>query len=144
MGLKIVCSHIPITVAINDSLTNESIFIENRDLWRLIQKFVAELTHKQEIILREVWNNHPMTDEESLLKQVLERWINWVNQVPIFGFNSRKCDLNLIKQYSIRTLSNMNYVKVTKKDNSYMLLMTPWFKFLDVKNYLSPDLTYDG
>ena len=38
----------------------------------------------------------------------------------------------------------MNYVTVTKKDNSYMLLMTPWFKFLDVKNYLSPDLSYDG
>ena len=62
LGLKIVCSHIPITVAINDSLTEEPIFIESRDPWRLIQKFVAELTHRERIILREVWNNHPMTD----------------------------------------------------------------------------------
>ena len=29
--LKIYCSHIPISIAINDSLTNKTIFLENRD-----------------------------------------------------------------------------------------------------------------
>ena len=38
----------------------------------------------------------------------------------------------------------MNDVKVAKKDNSYMFLTTPIFKFLDVKNYLAPGLSYDG
>ena len=38
----------------------------------------------------------------------------------------------------------MNNVTVVKKDNSYMFLMTPMFKFLDVKNYLVPGLSYDG
>ena len=38
----------------------------------------------------------------------------------------------------------MNDVTITKKDNSYMFLMTPRFKFLDVKNYLPPGLSYDG
>ena len=38
----------------------------------------------------------------------------------------------------------MNDVTVTKKDNSYMFLMTPSFKFLDVRNYLAPGLSYDG
>ena len=33
---------------------------------------------------------------------------------------------------------------VPKEDNSYMFLMTPRFKFLDVKNYLSLGLSYDG
>ena len=36
--LKIDCSHIPVSVAINDSLTNEPIFIENRDPERLIEE----------------------------------------------------------------------------------------------------------
>ena len=68
--LLIDCSHIPVSVAINDSLTNEPIFIENRDPERLIKEFVVELNHGQEIILREVWNRYPMVDESSLPKQV--------------------------------------------------------------------------
>ena len=69
-----------------------------------------------------------MLDESSLPKQVQERWMNWVNQVPVCGFNGRKYDLNLIKEYFIRALSNMNDVTVMTKDNSYMFLMTPMFK----------------
>ena len=37
----------------------------------------------------------------------------------------------------------MNDVAVAKKDNSYMFLITPKFKFLDVKNYLAPGLSLD-
>ena len=71
--------------------------------------------------------------------------MNWINQVPILGFNSEKYDLNLVKKHFVKTLSNMNDVTVTKKDkNSYMFLMTPRFKFLDVKNYLTPGLSYDS
>ena len=47
--LKIDCSHITVSVAINDSLTNEPIFIENRDPERLIEEFVAELTSGQKL-----------------------------------------------------------------------------------------------
>ena len=50
--LKIDCSHIPISVAINDSLTNETVFIEHQDPECLINEFVAELTHRQGIISR--------------------------------------------------------------------------------------------
>ena len=85
-----------------------------------------------------------MVERESLPKQVRERWINWVNQVPVFGFNSRKYDLDLVKEYFVKILSDMNDVTVAKKDNSYMFLMTPRFKFLDVKKYLTPDLSYVG
>ena len=38
----------------------------------------------------------------------------------------------------------MSDVKVAKKDNLYMFLTTPRFKFLDVKNYLAPRLSCDG
>ena len=67
-----------------------------------------------------------MEDADSLPKQVQERWSNWVNQVPILEFNIRK-------EYFVCTLSDMSKVKVVKKDNLYMFLTTPRFKFLDVK-----------
>ena len=85
-----------------------------------------------------------MVDESSLPERVQETWGRWINQVPVFGFNSRKYDLNLVKENFIMTLSNMNDMTVTKKDNSYMFLTTPSFKFLDVKNYLTPGLSYDS
>ena len=88
-------------------------------------------------------NRYPIVDEDSLPKQVQKSWIDWINQVPVLGFNSGKYDINLVKEYFVHTLSDMNNVTVTKKDNSYMFLMTPWFKFLDVKNYLTPGLSYD-
>ena len=103
-----------------------------------------ELTHRQEIILREVWKMYQILDKESLPERVRERWINRVKQVPVFRLYSEKYDLNLVKEHFIKTLSNVSNVTVTKKDNLYMSLMTPSFKFLDVKNYLAPDLSYDG
>ena len=83
-----------------------------------------------------------MVDKESLHERVQEMWARWVNQVPVFGFNSGKYDLNLVMKHSVKTLSNMNDVTVTKKDNSYMFLMTPSIQFLDLKNYLVPGLSY--
>ena len=105
---------------------------------------MEEITCRQEIISKEVWKMYPMVDESSLPGQVQERWMNRVNQVPVFGSNSRKYDLNLVKEHFVKTLSNINDVTVTKKDNSYMFLMTPSFKFLDIKNYLAPGLIYDS
>ena len=52
--LTIDCSHIPISVAINDSLNRKPIFIENINPEVLIEEFVKELTHRQELISEEV------------------------------------------------------------------------------------------
>ena len=68
--LMVNCFHIPVSFAINDSLTKEPVFIENQDHERLIEEFVEELTHWQEIISKEVWDKYPMIDESSLRKQV--------------------------------------------------------------------------
>ena len=50
----------------------------------------------------------------------------------------------MIKKYFVKTLADMNSVNVAKKENSYMFLTTPQFKFLDVKNYLAPGLSLDA
>ena len=57
---------IPISVAINDSLTRELIFLHNRETEQLIKTFIAELVRQQEIIFDEVAKMYPMVDEGSL------------------------------------------------------------------------------
>ena len=50
----------------------------------------------------------------------------------------------MIKEYFVRDLAEISNVNVAKKENSYMFLSSPNFKFLDIKNYLAPGLSYDA
>ena len=68
--LTIDCSHIPVSVTINDILTQVPIFIENHDPKLLLSEFVAELTQRPELISKEVWDKYPMDEGNSLPKQV--------------------------------------------------------------------------
>ena len=107
--LTINNSHIPISVVINGSLTQ------------------AELLRQQEVNIDKVAKMYPMVDEDSLPLRVQYAWMNWVCQVPIFGVNSRKYNLNMVKYYFVKIISNLSDIKVAKKDNSCMFLTTPWF-----------------
>ena len=50
----------------------------------------------------------------------------------------------MIKEYFVGDLAIISDVNVAKKENSYMFLSTPNFKFLDIKSYLAPGLSYDA
>ena len=71
-------------------------------------------------------------------------WNEWVNQVAVIGFNSGKYDINVIKEFFVeRIAENVNEkIKVAKKDNNYMFLTTSKFKFIDIKNFLAPGMSY--
>ena len=113
---------------------------------------------RQEKIADEVRSSHPLPEsgtidesdesdksikaEAHLPKKVRNLWKTWVNQVPVFGFNSGRYDINMIKEYFVKKLAGISDVNVAKKENSYMFLSTPKFKFLDIKSYLAPGLSY--
>ena len=68
----------------------------------------------------------------------------------MIGFNSGKYDLNMVKEYFVKKISYnkkdecSENVFAAKKENDYMFLTTSKFKFLDVKNYSGPGLSYDA
>ena len=72
-----------------------------------------------------------------------QRETDWVCQVAVIGFNSGEYDL--IKQYFVKRIAeNVDAkIKVAKKDNNYMFLTTGRFKFLDIKNFLAPKMSYE-
>ena len=82
--------------------------------------------------------------------EVQKQWRQWVNQVPVIGFNSGKYDLNMVKEYFVKKISYNKEEEcnedmfAAKKENDYMFLTTSKFKFLDVKNYIGPVLSYDA
>ena len=145
--LVITSRHVPVSVAINDNLTNEPVFIVDQDPGNHINSFMEELKKRQIKIAQMVESLYPQPesdDDDGEEKKENPIWRNWVNQVPVFGFNSGRYDLNMIKEYFVKNLSIISDVDVAKKENSYMFLSTPNFKFLDIKNYLAPGLSYDA
>ena len=146
--LTIASRHVPVSVAINDNLTNEPVFIVDEDPESLIKRFVGDLMERQRKIAEEVNSLYPLPeskdDRVQLQGKVRNLWKTWVNQVPVFGFNSGRYDINMIKEYFVKNLAGISNVNVAKKENSYMFLSLPQFKFLDIKSYLAPGLSYDA
>ena len=144
--LNITSRHVPVSVAINDNLTNEPVFIVDQDPENLIKSFVEDLKERQKKIAEEVNSLYPLPkstdDRVNLPKNVRNLWKTWVEQVPVFGFNSGSYDINMIKEFFVKDLAEISNVNVAKKGNSYMFLSTPKFKFLDIKSYLAPGLSY--
>ena len=164
--LTITAKHIPVSVAINDNLTKKPSFIVEEDPKKLAERFVDELLKRASEIEEKVGSANPvlgvykkfneedkgeqyggyLINEERvrLPKETAKSYVNWVKQVPVFGFNSGRYDINKIKEYFVKNLAEISDVNVAKKENSYMFLSTPNFKFLDIKNYLAPGLSYDA
>ena len=145
--LVITSRHVPVSVAINDNLTNEPVFILDQDPGNLINNFIGELHARQRIIAEATESLYPQpeSDDDGGEEKKEDRiWRGWVNQVPVFGFNSGRYDINMIKEYFVKNLAIISDVNVAKKENSYMFLSTSKFKFLDIKNYLAPGLSYDA
>ena len=144
--LNITSRHVPVSVAINDNLMNEPVFIVDQDPENLIKSFVEDLKERQKKIAEEVNSLYPLpesnNDRVNLPKNVRNLWETWIEQVPVFGFNSGSYDINMIKEFFVKDLAEISNVNVAKKGNSYMFLSTPNFKFLDIKSYLAPGLSY--
>ena len=153
-------------MAINDNLTKKPSFIVEEDPKKLAERFVVELLKRAREIEETVWLSNPVLgvykkiNEEDkgdqyggylinearvkLSKETAKSYVNWVKQVPVFGFNSGRYDINMIKEYFVKNLTSLSDVNVAKKENSYMFLSTPNFKFLDIKNFLALGLSYDA
>ena len=164
--LTITAKHIPVSVAINDNLTKKPSFIVEEDPKELNKKFVVELLKRAREIEEKVGSanyvlgvRRKMNEDDKgdqyggylineervkLAKETAKSYVNWVKQVPVFGFNSGRYDINMIKEYFVENLTSLSDVNVAKKENSYMFLSTPNFKFLDIKNFLAPGLSYDA
>ena len=125
--LTYLSRHIPISVAVHDTLSKEPVYLVDENPKRLIGRFFEVLTGKQEAIVANVLKQHPYpSDFQVLPGEVKEPWRQWIKQVPVTGFNNGKCDLNMVKEYFVKEISyNMEDefnedVFTVKKENDYV------------------------
>ena len=76
-------------------MSKEPVHLVNENPERLIEQFIDVLTGKQEAIVADVLKQYPYPSDFKMLPgEVKEQQRQWVNKVPIIGFNSGKYDLN--------------------------------------------------
>ena len=149
--LTYIAKQIPLSVGIHDSLSEKPTFFVHNEPKELIRLFVSEIKRRQTLIVKAVVNKFPYPVDFAMLPDKVQKaWDRWLNQVPVIGFNSGKYDLNLIKEYFVAEISkpeaeaeNNPEIFVARKENNYLFLSTPRFKFLDIKNFLAPGLSYE-
>ena len=100
--------HIPVSMAIHSNFGKKPIYLVNKDPKRLIEDFVQELNNLRDLIIKDVSEKH-------LRQQTRKAWDNWINQVPVLGFNSGKYDLNLIKEHFVKVLADLGNLRGRKK-----------------------------
>ena len=143
-ALTIENAHVPISVSVGDTLEREPTHICERNPVELVRKFLKELERREKNIQDQVRAEFVPEDMHLLTKDQQQKINEWCNQVPVVGFNSGSYDLNLIKNHFASTLAEVSKkVKVAKKGNKTMFLLTWGARFLDIINYLGPGTSYD-
>ncbi|KAK1935756.1 hypothetical protein P3T76_010451 [Phytophthora citrophthora] len=145
--------HIPVSVSVADSLTEEvRCFVNDdpkallKDMFQYINDVGAKIqkynVSKYEALLRKIIDAQGLTGMEvssklgfgkkrsdyGKIKQTLD-------QVPVLGFNSGRYDINLIKADLFATIGTDN-IKSVIKNPSYMCIATSDMKMLDISNYV--------
>ena len=67
--LTIDSLHVPVSVAINDNLSEKASFIESSDPKRLVELFVEDLSNRRERIVEKVKTLYPIVDEIEFTNQ---------------------------------------------------------------------------
>ena len=149
--LTYLSMHIPISVAVHDTLDKEPVYLVDKNPKRFIKRFIEVLTEKQEAIAADALKQHPYPSNFQMLPgEVQKQWRQWVNQGSVIGFNSGKYDLNMVKEYFVEDISYNKEVEynedvfAAKEENDCKLLTTSKFKCLGVKNFFGPGLSYDA
>ena len=87
-------------------MSKEPVYLDDENPEHLIEQFIGVLTGKQEAIAADVLKQHPYpSDFQMLPGELKEQWRQWVNQVPVIGFNSGKYDINMVQEYFVREIS---------------------------------------
>ena len=81
----------------------EPVYLVDENPKRLVGRFIKFLTENQEAIVADVLKQHSYpSDFQMLPGEVKNQWRQWVNQVPVIGFNKGKYDINMLREYFVR------------------------------------------
>ena len=84
--------------------------------------------------------------QKNQLTNLQENFERYCNVLPVFGFNSAKYDINLIKSYLLPILVNDRDIEPTviKKANQFVSFQFGDIQLLDIMNFLEATISLDS
>ena len=80
------------------------------------------------------------------LKRTRTQFLQYIDQLPVVGFNSGFYDLNLIKPYLLKSLQrfvSLSSIKCIKRNTRFLLLSTPNLRFMDCSHFVAAGTSLD-
>ena len=166
-------NHVPLSYSVCSNIPGheEPYFVESDDPTYLVETMVVrllEIQATQREMMVEKYSEildyievrieeqrqvepEPMQEEDDSkdhrlpLEKLKQKFLDWLNELVVVGFNSGKYDINVIKPHLLKTLRQYDPISfAVKRSNDYMCLKGKKLKFVDLKNFLAPGYNYDA
>jgi hypothetical protein len=163
--LQYTNKHLPVSFSLFsniDGYDKEPIFECRNDVKELIDVFVKTLVEMSakayeknavkyaDVIKYLECQIHFAKNDKDKIKAVkkLDRFMKWLREVPVVGFNSAKYDANIMKMYLSGALTKYDKpeegeVTPLKTNSMYRVITSKSLKFLDVANFLAAGVSLD-
>ena len=87
--------------------------------------------------------------DKNKAEQKYLKFMKWLREVPVVGFNSAKYDANIMKMYLSGALTKYDKpdkeeVTPLKTNSMYRVITSKTLKFLDVANFLAAGVSLDS
>ena len=116
-----------------------------KKLLRTCLDYMTEIAIVAKLAQRQKFANYIEQIEEIDDTNLVEKFDEYLSQVPCLSFNGSKYDLRVCKSLLISLLVQMEEVKyVIKRGGSYVCIATENLKFLDIISYLAAGTSLDG
>jgi len=149
--LAVVNAHYPCTYQIYSKtcgLTDKMIDECDNNHFELVRLFVEELLeHAAEIGERNKIKYSKLIDTQKEGSKTMNKLQDYIQNIPVCGFNSAKYDLNLVMSFGlIQELKEdcVDPISVIKQQNSYKCLKTEHLSFVDIYSFVSPEVSLDS
>ena len=144
-NLKFTQKQVRAAFSVVDSLNKKITRISNEDPDELGKLFFEELATRRQFIIDDLikFYDYPnnFVDLDARIRPLIK---DYIFQVPVVGYNSRRYDLPLIKKYLIKDICEKEKIIVAKRGNKYIYWVTNDFFFLDLINYVGPGRSLDS
>ena len=114
-----------------------------KDLMLQVVKYMLIIANTTACLLQDHFSEY--IEEIAKHEIISEKFNLYIKQVPVLGFNNAKYDINIIRDYLIPILVELDNVKfVIKKGTYYNCIMTENLRILDICSYLAPGFDYNS
>jgi G:T-mismatch repair DNA endonuclease (very short patch repair protein) len=123
---------------------NSALIIRFQNILTALKELKLKALEIEEKALKIAGYKNSNIKQKHPLTQLEIRLLNYINRVPVIGFNSGRYDINLIKRefHTFFTTQQKEEIHTIKRCNQYIAIYTKNCLFLDMFNYLAPGYSY--